>query len=130
MSISQLFLPFYSSSNSVLGPRAYEEKKRAYEWKTRVARKKLSHIVPATVRAKETLVKTIDRFIKLLLACDVPSRRLRRGVAKEKLDLFEFTIALTTNELISRQAFLDAVKAFGQPRSIEEHDQAFVPWGG
>jgi hypothetical protein len=32
----------------------------------------------------------IDRFFKLLLASDVPFRRLHRSVAKQKLDLFEF----------------------------------------
>jgi hypothetical protein len=32
----------------------------------------------------------IDRFVKLLLASDVPFRRLHRSVAKQKLDLFEF----------------------------------------
>ncbi len=32
----------------------------------------------------------IDRFLKLLLASDVPFRRLYRSVTKQKLDLFEF----------------------------------------
>jgi hypothetical protein len=32
----------------------------------------------------------IDRFLKLLLASDVPLRRLHPSVAKQELDLFEF----------------------------------------